>query len=300
MEEIEYNEGNILMTHVLSWASNDNSISQGTNTEASIRQGELITIDDDIEGGPAAIIREMDRDLGSAPPNAAAPTEEMQNCTNENNENGQRPEGESGQITADSVDGGEEKTNATADSPPPAIDDESAWRIKIKYLNDDMKVVEAKPSQSLGAFKKRNFESELAANKLVRLVFNGKVLQPDGASLRSFALFEDCVVHCLVHNMPANRTQPAQQQQQQQQVQVYQERDVIGGGVGGLLSGGQPAEEQQQQADGEGGEGNYSAAHLMRTRFQQWLLQQWTRIYCWRFFTETLLFAFTVGTVYIR
>lgn len=40
---------------------------------------------------------------------------------------------------------------------------------------------------------------ELGANKLVRLIFNGQVLARDGASLEEHGLFDNCVVHCLVH-----------------------------------------------------------------------------------------------------
>lgn len=186
------------------------------------------------EEGPAALIREMDRDLdnnsalaadttmASAPLSTAADSgvvnhnndtaaEEVQNCTNENSENGNKQAGETAANAGDSVDGGQVILN----QPARTINEET-WKIKIKYLNDDMKVVEARPSQTLGEFKKQNFATELAANKLVRLVFNGKVLQPDGASLRSCALFENCVVHCLVHNMPPNSSRIGGQQQQSQ------------------------------------------------------------------------------------
>lgn len=45
---------------------------------------------------------------------------------------------------------------------------------------------------------------------------------------------------------------------------------------------------------------NYSSTHLMRNRFQQWLLQQWLILYNWRFFTELLLFSFTITVLYLR
>lgn len=40
---------------------------------------------------------------------------------------------------------------------------------------------------------------ELEAHKSVRLVFNGRVLQPDTQTLEQCGLFNDCVVHCWVH-----------------------------------------------------------------------------------------------------
>jgi hypothetical protein len=46
---------------------------------------------------------------------------------------------------------------------------------------------------------RRHFGLELAADKLVRLIFNGQVLQSDSETLQGYGLFDNCVVHCLVH-----------------------------------------------------------------------------------------------------
>lgn len=51
-----------------------------------------------------------------------------------------------------------------------------------------------------GANFRRNFTDELSGQKVVRLVFNGHVLQPDTKTLKACGLFDNCVVHCLVHN----------------------------------------------------------------------------------------------------
>lgn len=48
-------------------------------------------------------------------------------------------------------------------------------------------------------FSRRHFTVELASQKLVRLVFNGHVLQHE-KTLEECGLFDNCVVHCLVHN----------------------------------------------------------------------------------------------------
>jgi hypothetical protein len=58
-------------------------------------------------------------------------------------------------------------------------------------------------------FFRRHFSLELGANKLVRLIFNGQVLARDGASLQEHGLFDNCVVHCLVHQ-PRNNTDTPQ------------------------------------------------------------------------------------------
>ncbi|KAF5273074.1 hypothetical protein FQR65_LT04816 [Abscondita terminalis] len=72
-------------------------------------------------------------------------------------------------------------------------------RIKLKYLNDELKLVDGKLEEQLGEFKRRHFHPEFASNKLVRLIFNGQVLQPDTETLQSCGLFDNCVVHCLIH-----------------------------------------------------------------------------------------------------
>ncbi|XP_014232134.1 transmembrane and ubiquitin-like domain-containing protein 2 isoform X1 [Trichogramma pretiosum] len=71
--------------------------------------------------------------------------------------------------------------------------------IKLKFINDDQKLVTADLKELLGDFKKRHFQVELDSRKLVRLVFNGHVLQPDSITLQQCGFFNNCVVHCLIH-----------------------------------------------------------------------------------------------------
>ncbi|CAH1997265.1 unnamed protein product [Acanthoscelides obtectus] len=79
--------------------------------------------------------------------------------------------------------------------------------IKLKYINDDLKLVDGRLDEMLGEFKRRHFQPELSQNKLVRLIFNGQVLQPDTQTLKSCGLFHNCVVHCLVHQKKQQQTQ---------------------------------------------------------------------------------------------
>lgn len=72
-------------------------------------------------------------------------------------------------------------------------------RIRLKYLNDDQKLVEGRLHEQLGDFKRRHFGIEMTTDKLVRLIFNGQVLQSDSETLQGYGLFDNCVVHCLVH-----------------------------------------------------------------------------------------------------
>uniref|UniRef100_A0A182W2V4 Ubiquitin-like domain-containing protein n=1 Tax=Anopheles minimus TaxID=112268 RepID=A0A182W2V4_9DIPT len=105
-----------------------------------------------------------------------------------------------GAKSADHVDSSTGNTASSSNSlAEPALPTKPI-RIKLKYLNDDSKLVEGNLNEGIGEFKRRNFTIELAAHKLVRLVFNGHVLQPDSKTLAACGLFDNCVVHCLIHN----------------------------------------------------------------------------------------------------
>ncbi|KYM99998.1 PREDICTED: transmembrane and ubiquitin-like domain-containing protein 1 [Cyphomyrmex costatus] len=80
--------------------------------------------------------------------------------------------------------------------------------IKLKFMNDDQKIVTGSLKEMLGDFKRRHFQIELEARNAVRLVFNGRVLQPDTQTLEQCGLFNDCVVHCWVHQ-PRPATVPS-------------------------------------------------------------------------------------------
>ena len=56
---------------------------------------------------------------------------------------------------------------------------------------------------------RRHFSLELAADKLVRLIFNGQVLQSDNQTLQGYGLYDNCVVHCLVHNQRSSSSNNA-------------------------------------------------------------------------------------------
>lgn len=89
--------------------------------------------------------------------------------------------------------------------------------IRLKFLNETQKDVEASLVENLGQFKRRNFTEELGNNKNVRLIFNGQVLRDEGSSLRSCGLFDMCVVHCLVSALPPPSSPPAPRPGRQEQ-----------------------------------------------------------------------------------
>ncbi|XP_015590244.1 transmembrane and ubiquitin-like domain-containing protein 1 [Cephus cinctus] len=82
--------------------------------------------------------------------------------------------------------------------------------IKLKFINEDQKMVTGSLKELLGDFKRRHFQIELESQKLVRLVFNGQVLQPDSQTLERCGLYNNCVVHCLVHQPRPASIPPSQ------------------------------------------------------------------------------------------
>lgn len=141
---------------------------------------------DEVDLGPEEIIRQMDHDVDQRQQPGSAPS------TGSSATDGLRQRGK----PADAAD----QTATGTDAGKPKESPQSKQiRIKLKYLNDDSKLVEGNLNEGVGEFKKRNFTIELAAKKLVRLVFNGHVLQPDNKTLAACGLFDNCVVHCLIH-----------------------------------------------------------------------------------------------------
>lgn len=86
----------------------------------------------------------------------------------------------------------------TNSSENTALNDSNEITIKLKFMNDDQKLVTGSLKETLGDFKRRHFRMELEAHKSVRLIFKGRVLQPDTQTLEQYGLFNDCVVHCWV------------------------------------------------------------------------------------------------------
>ena len=93
------------------------------------------------------------------------------------------------------------------------VDAKDDIQIKLKFLDENIKIVRGSKSELIGDFKKRNFSVEIENDKLVKLVFNGQVLM-DTQNISNSGLFDDCVVHCLIHNkrtvtVPGENATPA-------------------------------------------------------------------------------------------
>jgi len=93
----------------------------------------------------------------------------------------------------------QEPPNAAASVEEGPLPEEERFTVRLKFLNDTQKDVEASLVENIGQFKRRNFSEEISSNKNVRLIFNGQVLRDESSTLRSCGLFDKCVVHCLIH-----------------------------------------------------------------------------------------------------
>lgn len=71
-------------------------------------------------------------------------------------------------------------------------------RIRLKYLNETQRNVEASLDDTIDQFRRTHFSEELAANKLVRFIFNGQDLRNDQNTLQAYNIVDNSVIHCLI------------------------------------------------------------------------------------------------------
>ncbi|XP_061384475.1 uncharacterized protein B0303.4-like isoform X3 [Danaus plexippus] len=120
------------------------------------------------------------------------------------NANKEGPKKEDNENIEPTSGNGEQETAGTSVDDTPG---ESRILIKLKYLNDTLKEVEGSLDEPLKDFKRRHFAEELCSERVVRLIFRGRVLGDEAATLRACGLHHRAVVHCLVH---PKRQRPAQ------------------------------------------------------------------------------------------
>ena len=80
-------------------------------------------------------------------------------------------------VVAEEVeDSGEGEVRQVAHQEQEDVPEEERVTIRLKFLNETQKEVEASLVENLGQFKRRNFTEEIGNNKNVRLIFNGQVI----------------------------------------------------------------------------------------------------------------------------
>ncbi|XP_065566738.1 transmembrane and ubiquitin-like domain-containing protein 1 [Artemia franciscana] len=80
----------------------------------------------------------------------------------------------------------------------PVIED-GEITVKVRFLDDTLKIVKARKTLSVRDFKILHFPEASDSTKIVKLIFNGKVLSNDAQTLGDCRVFDNCVLHCLIH-----------------------------------------------------------------------------------------------------
>lgn len=79
-------------------------------------------------------------------------------------------------------------------------------RIRLKYLNDTQRNVEASLEDTIEQFRRAHFAEELEADKLVRFIFNGQDLRNDANTLQAYNIVDNSVIHCLITQVNRQNT----------------------------------------------------------------------------------------------
>ena len=85
-------------------------------------------------------------------------------------------EAERNVVTEEVEDSGEGEVQQVTHQEQEDVPEEERVTIRLKFLNETQKEVEASLVENLGQFKRRNFTEEIGNNKNVRLIFNGQVI----------------------------------------------------------------------------------------------------------------------------
>lgn len=116
----------------------------------------------------------MDNDVSMTKPNlnhqdSADKSANTENCTNENCENGNVIEDIPPPSILPAMPELRQRTTVHSSMPFGGIDDE--FRIKLKYLNDDLKLVKGTPNEAIGDFKKFVFHFYFLSLKMIKNCF---------------------------------------------------------------------------------------------------------------------------------
>ncbi|XP_077363487.1 transmembrane and ubiquitin-like domain-containing protein 1 [Festucalex cinctus] len=81
--------------------------------------------------------------------------------------------------------------------PPSPADDDSERNmvLRLKFLNDTERTARVKPQDTVGYIKRTYFAGQ---ERAVRLIYQGQLLQDDGATLEALRLPHNGVLHCHV------------------------------------------------------------------------------------------------------
>ncbi|CAF0823303.1 unnamed protein product [Didymodactylos carnosus] len=101
--------------------------------------------------------------------------------------------------------------------------DENSLHILIKFLNDTQKAIVASPNDTISTVKRMYFSDELANNKSVRFIYQGRVLD-DKYTLQSYNIKDQTTIHCQISQI---RQPPSIAQEQQNNSQTSFDHSFI-------------------------------------------------------------------------
>ncbi|CAF3247457.1 unnamed protein product [Rotaria socialis] len=104
-------------------------------------------------------------------------------------------------IQPDSVETIIDESTAVEENESPSL------RIIIKFLNDTKKEILANPNDTISKLKQLHFAGELATNKIIRFIYQGRELQ-DRETLQICNIRDQTTIHCQI---TARRHEPTNQ-----------------------------------------------------------------------------------------
>ncbi|UJR15090.1 hypothetical protein I4U23_002057 [Adineta vaga] len=75
--------------------------------------------------------------------------------------------------------------------------EDQSLSITIKFLNETQKLITAHSNDTISKVKRLYFADELANNKLIRFIYQGRELQ-DSETLRKYNIRDQTVIHCQI------------------------------------------------------------------------------------------------------
>ncbi|CAF1631245.1 unnamed protein product [Adineta ricciae] len=75
--------------------------------------------------------------------------------------------------------------------------EDQSLQITIKFLNETQKLITVNSNDTISKVKRLHFLDELANNKIVRFIYQGRELQ-DSETLRSYNIRDQTVIHCQI------------------------------------------------------------------------------------------------------
>ncbi|KAF7636904.1 Ubiquitin-like domain-containing protein, partial [Meloidogyne graminicola] len=148
---------------------------------------------------PAILARVLDMDSSTL----LSTTTSNSNNNSQNSTDQEQGEQQSSSSTQNEVNNSVQNEEINSDTTNTSSD---SICVKIKFLDDSLKIVYVNKNSTVGEFKRSNFSEDLKAGKVIRLIYQGRLLRDDKATISSFGLTDQCVLHCHIGTRPYGTT----------------------------------------------------------------------------------------------